>query len=49
MEDICELGRSSFSDEVKAEGRLDWVRGMGGEEVDRVHLYCRQLFQGASM
>lgn len=49
MEDICDLGRSSLSDEVKAEGRLDWVRGMEGEEADRLRLYCRQLFQGAPM
>ena len=43
------LGKSNFSEEVKIGSRLDWVRGMEGEEADRVGLYCRQLFQEASM
>ena len=43
------LGKSNFSEEVKIGSRLDWVRGLEGEEADRVGLYCRQLFQEASM
>ena len=34
------LGKSNFSEEVKIGSRLDWVRGMEGEEADRVGLYC---------
>lgn len=43
------LGKSNFSEEVKMGSRLNWVRGMGGEEADRVGLYCRQLFQKGSL
>ena len=43
------LGKSNFSEEVTIRSQLHWVRGMEGEEADRVGLYCRQLFQEASM